>query len=242
MKKIFPILLLAMALVYPSYSLALDVAAGAAVTGKTHQVEFTEKRDVEFKPRFTTLDLNLTLIEGKFYARINYDQSIKDYMKSYEGDLGFFSRKDYGITLGYAVIKGLTIFAGHQTGITDMWSANVTSGGDNFEIEYRYEGPYIGLNYNIPVKSHSLGISIASADMDGFLTIEDAAAGALDKRKGETTGLSYGLQLAGPFSEDINYSLYYKINEYDFEDSGGGENWSTEERFDIIGVSLTKFF
>ncbi len=64
----------------------------------------------------------------------------------------------------------------------------------------------------------------------------------MDERKGDTTGLSYGLQLTGPFSDDISYSLYYKINEYEFDDASAGEDWSTEERFSIIGVSLTKFF
>lgn len=222
-----------------SQAMALDVAAGSAINMKTHSFEIKGNK---LEPEFTTLDLNLALIHQGFYLRANYDQSLRDEVDNYRGSLFFSSRKDYGFTLGYNIAKNLSLFLGQQTGITEMANANLGSASDNFVTTFRFVGPYAGLSYSIPFKSHSLGISLAYADMEGTVTIEDPAAGQRTKQEGDTVGLSYSVQLSGPFSQDMGYSVYAKINKYDFDDTNGGEDWSTKETFTIYGVSLLKYF
>ncbi len=82
--------------------------------------------DRNFDSRYTTLNLALTTLHKKFFATINFDQSIKD-----ESKLSFAnkdntsaiytaSRTDSGLTFGHNVWKDLTVFGGYKFGKTDL--------------------------------------------------------------------------------------------------------------------------
>ena len=230
----------------------IDVIAKASIGKKSSELVI---RGRNFAPDFVTLDLLLTGAINNYFITINNELSIKDDIQSYTDldnsnfdGLIFYSRADTNITFGYS-FDIATVFVGMRTGETNAYYTANSRAFDTTSGGY-----YIGFSKNYVYKDvGAFNGSVAVASLDGEVALSEPfvdtsafVVGATPPAsvKGSAIGLSLGLGWTGRVSDDTNYSIDIKLNQFDFEDDVvfGGLDLSYQENFKTFSIGLTHFF
>lgn len=210
-----------------------------------------------FNYDFQMVEFAMTGGYQRFYLSVNYEQSVNDRSKAVLNDDGTVSeitwrRADYGVTVGYNVWRGLSLFGGYKRGYSNGHSVGLrdTGGGvydlDSYDTRFSEIGPFFGLSYDYPVGQYGVvGATAAYALFDGAWKAKNAVGNRFEL-DGDTTGFSYGLTWSGQFSETAYYSIGVKRTDYTLyvviptKEELGDVAW--KERYNIFKVSLFKEF
>lgn len=242
----------------------------------------------EFTVYLPTANVSFTTAWKRIYLSLKYEATLTDTRtKVDETDrIGIFndanlltvqgseidvSRRDYSITLGYNVYRGLNIFIGYLDGETTLkpdaffdringfynkaylnFDENLQGGySPTYEQTYEETGPYIGASYSWHfVDVGTLSASYAYADMDG--EYKDNALCVINscsafQWEGSSTGSSLGLTWTAPLGENSSYffDVRRQIYEMDGDDKTGffpNQSVETEETMDGITAGVQFYF
>jgi hypothetical protein len=159
-------------------------------------------------------------------------------------------REDDTLTLGYNFWKSMNVFIGHKSGVTKIQFLPTVGSGEGYSFEYDDGGPFIGVSYSFDFgASGLLGVSVAYADMPTTFTLTElSGVGGVESTSGSTTGTSFGIKWTGPFTDQVDYSIGYKLSKYEFKDetltsdNNNGNGWSTDQTYSTFYVGLSKLF
>jgi hypothetical protein len=218
-----------------------------------------DRADNAFTPSFVTINPNLGLSYGAFYASLSYDKSISaETTSGVDSALGLatatdYSRADTAFTLGYRIGPSFSLFLGYTQGVSKM---NVK--GSRFvvtdpttnppeieiflnvqDIEFKETGPFAGAAFNTTfANQHTLGLSLGYAVLEGRLSRHSQPAAPLDfEVEGDTKGFSYGLMLSGPLTGSLGYRLALKSTRYETDDLNG-----LTESYNSFYIGVMNFF
>jgi len=204
-----------------------------------------------FNPSFITINPNLALAYRSFYASLAYDKSI-----SAEPDTGAtsgstpsatmtdYSRTDTTFTLGYRLNPSFNLFAGYTDGANRFITTAAALTLVVTDTSYTEKGPFAGVSYTHAFGDKgSLGLSVGYAWLRGDLrtdwhpsTAAPANANTGDIR-GDTRGVSFGLNWSGPLTASLGYRLAVKQTRYEMKDPA-----SITERYTSLFVGILNYF
>lgn len=202
----------------------------------------------DFEPEFTMVGISFAAAYQNFYASIDYNESIKDFVKFEDTYVQSFSREDYSFTAGYNFWKDFTLFGGYKSGETRILVYGDSDGGSNQDLSLHDSGPFLGLGYAISFRDKgSLGFNVAYAAMKGEFKFREYEVAGVDKggTKGDTTGYSYGVTWSGELAGSLTYRIGLKVNQYRFEDKDiafDGNDLSFDEKFTIFTLGVANYF
>ena len=196
---------------------------------------------------FIGLNVGVTAVFDSFYVSGSIDQALT------EGGFNDDSNEDASsdaitLTMGCNCLAGaeaLTVFAGFT-------SIDILAEAADIKEDSNDSGFFFGASYPfVSTNSGQLTATVAYASLDGELNVSGSALGATVLTfTGDTTGLSYGLAWSGAASEQMNYSLSVKINDYSFDASNLSDQTGAstsvglnlDRVFTILGAKVTYFF
>ena len=224
---------------------AINIITKVSVNNKSSELII---RDRKFTPKFVTLDLSVTGTLDRYFVTFNSESSIKDAIETDPKGLIFYSRQDYNITFGHN-FEFATVFGGFRTGNTD---AKYTSNNGAFGTNSN--GYYLGISkgYYFEGKGNLSG-SLAIASLKGEVSLSEPfvdtsvfLVGSPPPKNisGSAIGTSIGITWSGKVSENVDYSLSLKSNQFNFTDDVlfGGLDLSYQENFTTFSLGLTHFF
>lgn len=219
---------------------------GASVNYMETKYEFA---GFEYRPEFTTLNTELVVSRGPAYIRVNYDQSIKDDEQfEPDGTIVFFSRKEYGLALGYEVYQGITIHGGYLSGEINFpaLASNTSVVPDNYEYTWSETGLYLGANYSLRLGKGAINVHAAYASLDGKYEIANAGGSTVSKTSGSTRGQSYGINWSQPINKNFQATIGYRVKHYRFEaddiDTFTGDDLSTDFDTKVFTLGIMALF
>lgn len=240
-----------------SAAMAEDQAAGGSVG-----LGFVTKRldynlyTLKVNPTTNALALNGTLFYGRTYASVEHEVQVTGdtaYQFSSGGGVATtneFDRRDSGLTIGYNIWRGLSIFGGYKYGATQVTSLATS---DSQEFTNRASGPFLGLSYGFRIGEGVLGVSIAYANFKAMLEhrfLGPTTTGTDIPSK--TTGNSYGISWSAPLTKELHYRLSLKTNRYKFTVNDPNQDvagvgppagaFNSDEKYTIFGISISKQF
>ena len=232
-----------------------DFQIGGAVGMQTKHLEYKfvdrQASGLNVDPTIQTFLYSLVTSYGRFFANIELETTI-------EGDTQYApgggtpsttniiesKRSDSGITLGYNLWRGLSVFGGYKLGETESNISPVDGGV--LTLTFSQRGPFAGMAYTQPIGTKgSVVVSAAYANLDGEVDINFVGTGTRFTSGGSTSGLSYGIGWTGSLSENAYYRLSFKANNYTFKDKDlafEGKNLSNDENYRIFGLSVGTTF
>jgi hypothetical protein len=219
---------------------------------KSLRLDF-DRADNAFTPSFVTINPNLGLSYGGFYASLSYDRSISaESISGVDAAFGLgtstdYARTDSTFTLGYRINPSFSLFAGYTHGVSTF---NVTGSRLLFttppevvigvtDVEFKETGPFAGAAYNMSfANQHTLGLSVGYAMLDGELSRHSQPTGLGDfEVDGDTEGFSYGLTLSGPLTGSLGYRVAFKSTRYETQDLDG-----LTESYNSFYIGVMNFF
>lgn len=158
-----------------------------------------------------------------------------------------FDREEYSISIGYAVVENLALYAGYRETSTEFdidterTIIGITPADDivTFEVtelDYEQNGFFVGGNYGWPISNKgALALNLGVAFIDGKVK-ED-----FGETTGETVGITLGMSWTGPLPvENLNYTVGIDGYRYDFEaDEDAGLDFSETVIRVSAGVAYT---
>ena len=255
----------------------ISIVGGVAYNIKNERFDIANK---PFKPDFVTIEWSLIAAYKSAYVKLNYDESVKDGAQvdttpssgggSNDNQALLFDRKDAGITFGYSVLEGLSLFAGYtrgETGVTgtgdfsvqgNLTSSYIETAFSTLTVNVTEQGPFVGASYSYYLKdSGSLSFSLAYARLDGEVQSERAEkvttidmTGSTEVTtidgslvKGDATGFSYSIVWTDRFTESMLYNLSLKTTRYKFDAPPlGSDNLDFNDVYNIFSIGFSKFF
>lgn len=241
---------------------AINVITKVALNNKSSELII---RDRKFTPNFTTVDLSATGAIDRYFVTLNAESSVKDAVltdgRENNGPTSY-SRQDYNITFGYN-FDFATVFGGLRTGNTDAKYATLTSSVVGTETIYKLEnkafgtqssGFYLGISKGFRFEGKgNLSASLAVASLDGTVSLSEpfvdtsvflVGSPPPENINGSAIGTSIGITWSGKVSDNVDYSLSLKSNQFKFTDDVlfGGLDLSYQENFTTFSLGLTHFF
>ncbi len=195
------------------------------------------------KPLFTMLSVSAGLVENRYYASLNLENSLSDAKLNDTvnvGDKDAVARADRVLTLGYFVNDTVSVFGGYLTGKTEDQYSFPTQYNESGVTTFSEKGPFFGMNYSFILPLGALSINVAYAFLNGEYAMaysNDLASGK-ETYTGDTSGLSFGAKFVGQFSPSANYYIGGKVNSFKFD----SDAFQTEEKFYIAQLGLTYKF
>jgi len=225
---------------------SVDFVMGTSINFKT--VDFVVN-GTDLNPEYTTVNLAFTAVYKDFYTTVNLDQSLRDDAKIlFDGansSAAIISREDAGVTFGYSLWKGLSVFGGYKLGRTDVTIfSDSNPSEENLEVVFDEEGLFVGGNYTVNFDNGKmLSLSLGFADLDGDITLTNVSRGAR-MVPGDLTGFSYALTWSVPSGDSLTYNYGLRANRYEFKDTSGDptEDLSFDENFTIITFGVSNYF
>jgi len=184
-----------------------------------HKLKF-QRPGGTLKADYPTLNVGLTATHGDYF--INYSGEWLG-KSNFQNGAEFTSveREDQTLTVG-KVFNRFSVFAGYNDAETK----------DDFLGEFHFdEGFFFGAGYDFPLRKSVLGLSVAYADLDG--EIYEDGVGLIES--GKTQGLSYRINLSGPFRKDMGYKIFARFRSYEFSSAGV----STDKDILSIGAAIS---
>jgi hypothetical protein len=196
----------------------------------------------QYKPKLWMLGISPSMAYRGFFVSLVAERSLGN---STTGDydstgtvyeVRTWEREENGVSLGYNVWSGFSVFAGYlknQTAATLQTAA----------IRYKYteEGPYYGIGYAHRFGSGTLAASIAQTDAKG--RVRGEPAGLIDQ-PGDVTGQSFGLMWSAPLAGSVIYRVGYKGTRYEFEffDPVLNQQRTTKQLYDAFFFGVANYF
>lgn len=247
----------------------ISIVGGVAYSLKNVEFNIGNK---PFAPEFVTIDWSIIASHKSYYAKINYDQSIKDHFQINNTPSGgggtdtgsiTLEREDVGITFGYSISDNVSLFAGFTRGetsgiATDSYESNLAtfpadSKFRNSTVSFKEDGPFIGVSYSHYLQgSGSFNFSAAYAQLNGEVAI-DTFETALDSGvttfstdaiTGDANGFSYSVTWSDRFSDSVLYNISLKSTKYKFDAplTSSGDDFDFDEIYKIFSIGFSKFF
>jgi len=232
---------------------------------KDLKIEAGEARRTEFNTMLTTLNPNLVLAYGNFYASLGYDKSIDSETVTQLDDALpsalTMSRSDITATVGYRVFSFLSVFAGWLKGDTGVYLSGSTNNPDSGattpippntpivsytqEINYIEQGPFAGLALSYAFSKGSLSFSAAYASLNAELSQDRYYATTplftrSETFKTDSKGLSYSLVWTGQLTGSMHYRVGAKYTRYEGDPLPG--SGSIDETYTLYFLGITNYF
>ena len=147
------------------------------------------------------------------------------------GTFNNFSRDDTVYTIGKALGDGISVFGGIMN--TD-YTIDVTQGGLTFSETIDLEGLFVGVGKQFPMKTGSINISAAFADLDFDLSYGGDLAGVYQPISDSGSGLSYTIAYNYSVNNSVLINAEYKIQSYGFD--------LADDEIDQFGINLVYGF
>jgi len=128
------------------------------------------------------------------------------------GTFNNFSRDDTVYTIGKSLDDGISVFGGMMT---SEYTIDVTQGG-TFSETIELEGLYVGIGKSFPMKTGSINVSAAYADLDFELSYGGDLEGN-EPIEDSGSGLSYTIAYNYPVNSNVLVNAEYKSQSYGFE-------------------------
>jgi hypothetical protein len=217
-----------------------QLSFSTAVSLNNKSLEFEVSDNLPVNPIFNTLDIALNSVVDKLYLSLSYGTSIDNAsISSDQADLEF-SRTDLNITAGYRFNESLSVFGGFLSGETQVEFIDVAEipAVVFFNEELTESGPFIGINYDYPMRTGNISGSIAFARLEGEDKLTDDRGSNSDF--GSTSGFSFGAKWSADFQKTLSYFVSVKRNQFRFGSDGSG--FKLDENFTIFSIGVMKYF
>ncbi len=217
-----------------------QLSFSTAVSLNNKSLKFEVGDNLPVNPVFNTLDIALNSAMDKLYLSLSYGTSIDNAsISSGQADLEF-SRTDLNITAGYRLNESLSVFGGFLSGETQVEFINVVviPAVVFLDEELTESGPFIGINYDYPMRTGNISGSIAFARLDGKDKLTDSLGSNSDF--GSTSGFSFGAKWSADFQKTMSYFVSVKRNQFTFKSDA--TNFKSDENFTIFSIGVTKYF
>jgi len=221
------------------------------------------------KSSFTSLDFSFSRVNNNWFTSLNYEQSLKDGMQSYDQQLldsngasigyangvAIHSRADISLTVGYRLIDAVSVFAGVRKGQTDSYLSAIKKessvvDGISSHGQIISKGAFAGINVNHRFSGNSsISASIAMAKLQGSASRSEPYVDTtnIDPNKfpptvnGDALGFSYTLSWSNPISDKASINIKAILHRYHFEDYNvsNGIDLSYDENFSTALLELT---
>jgi len=146
-------------------------------------------------------------------------------------------RQESNIALGYRFFETGSFFVGYRS------SEISASGAINSSLKYVSNGPFVGMNYGIPIEDTGLlAFNAAYAFLDTDFD-ESIFGFTIPTATGDGEGIKYGISYQGFLTEDMGYSL--AVDRYRYKNrvrNNVGVDSKMIEKESILKVGLTYIF
>lgn len=239
-------------------SKARDLSFVAGIGFGVTQLKFTEKLDAD--PSFNAYQLFGSVGYDRWYASLNFADSVGDENVSEEDELGEASRRDIDLTFGYRITDHWTAFVGYKDGETEL---NLTvRDTDIVQNEYyREEGWFAGISRAFRLgRAGTINLSAAYIRFDTDLRFTEGFDGEEEdddeeeleeplefddlegRSSGDSDGYSIGVSWVIPIAQKAAVRAQYKINNYDLEVRAQGQRFTPSQRLNYFDLTLLYAF
>lgn len=207
---------------------------------------------------FYMLRIGAGIVAQNAVISLTTDWSITDADVSEEEETGSADRREYDLSVGYALPAGFTVFGGYKFGETriDLVSREAIDAGapETFENTFEEAGPYIGGSWEYVFEQAgavSFSFAYAWLDADNRFggTVDEADEGDepefddfLGRVRADANGIGLGVRWSKGLTDTLGYYATVRWQRYDQDLSQQGLRVSAQETFTELGMGLTYSF